>query len=133
MKKLFGIISLFSLCDAIAQFDEATLTKKFNEYSAVWQKKKLHLIFNQDKFSPGDTAYFKSYFLSEDLRGVPGNQLIELHLIDASGYSVLNLKCAVPNGIGKNQFVIPPTLKQGFYVVTVYSSWMLNFDPVFFH
>lgn len=132
MKKIFGIILLFSLSEAVAQWDEAALTKKFSEYAAVWQKKKLHLIFNQDKFSPGDTVYFKAYFLSEDLVGVPGNQLIDLHLVNASGNSVLHIKFGIPNGVGKNQFVIPPSLPQGFYIVTAYSSWMLNFDPALF-
>lgn len=132
MKKIFHIIFLFVSANAVAQYNAGDFSRKFNDYYSIWQKKKLHLIFNQDKVSPGDTVYFKAYFLSEDLSGVPGHQVIELHVVNASGNSILQSKFAVTNGIGKNQIVIPPTVTQGFYVVTAFSSWMLNFEPSFF-
>ncbi|HTH58102.1 MAG TPA: hypothetical protein VL728_18775 [Cyclobacteriaceae bacterium] len=132
MKIALKIFLLFLLTDTVAQYNTSELTRKFSEYSAQWPNRKIHLIFNQDKFSPGDTVYFKGYFLSEDLSGVAGNQVIDLHLVNSSGNSVLHLKFSTTDGVGKNQLVIPPSLPQGFYVVTAYSSWMLNFDPSFF-
>jgi hypothetical protein len=124
------VISLYAVAKVSAQTTATTFSKKFESHQSIWPTTKLHLIFNQDKFSPGDTAYFKAYFLKEDLNGVGGKQVINFNLVDSNGDSKLHFVFSVINGVGQNQFTIPITLPAGIYLVTAYSSWMKNFNPV---
>jgi hypothetical protein len=128
------VTSIFFLCtlfEAGAQPNVALLSQKFDAYQSTWPRTRLHLIFNQDKFSPGDTAWFKAYFLTENLTGVAGKQLIDLNLVDSRGESKLHFMFNVNNGLGFNQLALPDTLSAGIYLVTAYSNWMKNFDPAF--
>jgi hypothetical protein len=122
-------IFFFAFLTGTAQINVPNLSKKFVAYQEIWPKTKLHLIFNQEKFSPGDTAWFKTYFLSDNLNFIAGKQLIDLHLVNSKGKSIIHFLVSVENGIGANQLVIPDTLSAGIYLITAYSSWMKNFDP----
>ena len=125
---LYGIVLLYALFEASAQSNLTIFSQKYDDYQSIWPKTKLHLIFNQDKFSPGDTAYFKAYFLREDLLGVTGKQLIDINLLDSHGQSKLHIKINVYNGIGHNQLALPDRLSPGIYLVTAHSNWMKNFS-----
>ena len=131
-KVLFtGIVFLCTLFDGGAQPNVAALSQKFEAYQSAWPKTRLYLAFNQEKFSPGDTAWFKAYFLTENLTGIAGKQLIDLTLVNSRGESRVRFMFNVNNGLGHNQLAIPDTLSAGIYFVTAYSSWMKNFDPAF--
>jgi Large extracellular alpha-helical protein len=124
------LIALFCICGNVtAQLNELLLIQKFNDYQTLWPKTNLQLIFNQTKYSPGDTAWFKAYFLKEDFSGVSGRQLIELNLLDSNGKTKLHFLFQVTNGIGYNQIAIPDMLPAGTYLITAHSNWMKNFDP----
>lgn len=124
------IVFLFMLVGSGAQsIDKLQVVQRYDAYQAMWSKTYVHLVFNQNKYSPGDTVWFKAYFHNEDLTVVSGKQLIELNLIDSIGASKLHLLFNVFDGIGHNQFVIPDQFSAGLYLVTAHSSWMKNFDP----
>lgn len=124
------IVFLFILVGSSAQsIDRLQIVQRYDAYQAMWSKTYMNLVFNQNKYSPGDTVWFKAYFLNEDLTGVSGKQLIELNLVDSAGASKLHLLFNVFDGVGHNQFAIPDQLTAGLYLVTVHSSWMKNFDP----
>lgn len=127
---LFGIFSLLLVFDNNAQVS-TDLNKKYETYQSTWPKVKLTLIFNQNKFIPGDTVWFKAYFLKEDLTAITGKQLINFDLVDTLGISKLHFIFRIDDGLGKNQFIIPDTLASGIYLATAYSSWMRNFNPTF--
>lgn len=129
MRKALVILLISTSWISWSQTTTTTLVQKFNAYQAIWPKTTLHLLFNQEKFAPGDTAWFKAYFLTEDLVGVTGKQLIEVNLVDAKGQSKLHFLFAVMNGLGNNQLIIPETLPAGIYLITAHSSWMKNFAP----
>ncbi len=131
MKKMIAAV-VFLLVVSVqseAQFTGESITKKFDEYTAIWPKTKLQLIFNQNKYSPGDTIYFKIYFLKEDLQSIPGNQVIEVNLVDPHGVSKSHVIVRVKDGVGQNQIIIPGNLSGGIYLITAHSNWMKNFDP----
>ena len=132
--KNYSVAAIFFVCSHLvgySQFNDASVAQKFEAYQSLWPKTKLHLIFNQNKFSPGDTAWFKAYFLTENLTGVKGKQLIELNLVDSQGRSKFHLNFIVLNGIAQNQMIIPDTVSVGIYLVTAHSNWMKNFGPDF--
>ncbi len=115
--------------ESSAQLKIENFREKFESYQAALPRTRLHLVFNQPKFAPGDTAWFKAYFLAEDLLGVAGKQLITLNLVNAQGEAVVHFMFNVFNGVGHNQLVIPEETPPGLYMVTAHSSWMQNFDP----
>lgn len=136
MKKIRIQLSLLILllCFSVvckAQWNSGTLSSKFDAYNSVWHKTYLHLVLNQEKFAPGDTVWFKAYFLNEDLSVVASNQLIDLNLIDSNGDSKVHFVFNLENGIGHNQIAIPSDLSAGNYLITAYASWMKNFDTRF--
>jgi hypothetical protein len=127
------IVFLFILVGSGAQsIDRLQIVQRYDAYQAMWPKTYVHLVFNQNKYSPGDTVWFKAYFLNEDLTGVSGKQFIELNLVDSVGASKLHLLFSVVDGVGHNQLVIPDELPAGVYLITAHSSWMKNFDPPLF-
>jgi len=130
MRILTTLLFIVSFWEIKAQSGTLFFTQKFNAYQSILPRTKLHLVFNQDKFSPGDTAYFKTYFLKEDLSGVAGKQLIELNLVDSKGEPKLHFSFTVTQGVGQNQMAIPLSLPAGIYLVTAHSSWMKNFNPL---
>jgi hypothetical protein len=131
-KNLFFIaITFFSFLESNAQSNASLFTQKYNAFQTIWRKTKLHLIFNQEKFFPGDTAYFKVYLVNEELIGIKGKQLIDVNLIDSRGHVKIHFISSLNNGVGQNQLIIPDTLAAGAYLVTAHNSWMKNFDPTF--
>lgn len=135
MKK-FLIIVLIAICifqNGKAQLRLSEIAEKYNTYQTTWARTKLQLVLNQEKFTPGDTIFFKAYFLKEDLTRIRGKQLVEAHLVNDQGQSKVQLKFHVHNGLGFNQLVIPDTLKAGIYYITAFNNWMRNFDPAYFY
>jgi hypothetical protein len=131
-KSLFFIVILFfSFLESNAQSYASLFTQKYNAYQTIWPKTKLHLIFNQEKFFPGDTAYFKIYLVNEELIGIKGKQLIDINLLDARGQIKIHFMASLNNGLGQNQLIIPDTLAAGIYLMTAHTNWMKNFDPTF--
>lgn len=131
----FLVIVLIAVCvvqNSKAQLRLSDFTEKYNAYQTVWARTKLQLILNQEKFTPGDTIFFKAYFLKEDLTRIRGKQLVETHLVNDQGKSTVHLKFHVHNGLGFNQLIIPDTLKSGIYYITAYNNWMRNFDQGLF-
>ncbi len=127
----FFLVFIFAFTSFFVGAQESiqSITERFNRYTATWPTTQLQLVFNQDKYSPGDTAWFKTYFLYENLIGVKGKQLLELNLVDFKGESRLRFLFQTNDGRGYNQLVIPEELPSGIYSVTVHSNWMKNFDP----
>lgn len=131
----FLIIGLIAICichSSLAQLTLSDITEKYNTYQTTWAKTKLQLLLNQERFTQGDTVFFKAYFLKEDLTRTRGKQLVETHLVNDQGQSSVHIKFHVHNGLGYNQLVIPDTLKAGIYYLTAYNNWMRNFDPAWF-
>lgn len=109
-----------------------TLTKKLQEYKSQKPHVNVFLFFNQNIYTPGDTAYFSAHFLTEDLAPIGGRQVIRVELIDQSGSLVFFENIAVKEGKGSNQVAIPADLKAGVYQWVAYSDWMKNFGSEFY-
>jgi hypothetical protein len=84
----------------------------------------LQFIFNQDRYAPGDTVWFKAYFLNDDLTPVKGRQFFKLAVTGHTGELLQHFLFAVNGGIGFNQFVFPEGTQPGIYAVTAYDNRM---------
>lgn len=129
------LIALFCfICTgACAQVTSNDIIRKYSDFRKVLPASRLHLVFNQDKFAPGDTIFFKGYFLNDNNQPIAGRQLIDVSLVGTGNSVVAHFLFSITNGIGASQVVLPETLKPGIYMLTAYSTWMKNFEipPVF--
>jgi hypothetical protein len=123
------LISSASVVSAVAQINVSTLTRKFEKYSDGWRRTSIHVFFNQKKYSPGDTAFFKAYYSYDDLTPVPDKQMLEVNVTDHRGETKMRFLFRVTDGVAYNQIIFPKDFESGFYRVNVYNNWDKNFDP----
>ncbi len=129
---MFALI--FTCGNIFAQDNTALVVQQYQRWQEAFPKFRVEAVFNQNKYAPGDTAYFSAYYLTEQGNRIPGRQILQLSLYDCNGEHVLHVNFFARDGIGHNQIVLPDTLKPGFYEADIYSDWMRNFDTsLFFH
>lgn len=109
------------------------LVEKLEAYYKAYPQVRLHLTFNQPKYAPGDTAFFKAYFLTEDFLPVQEKQIITLEVKDQNGNNLQVQNFRVADGEGNNQVIFSESLPFGEYTITAYSEWMKNFSPSLFY
>lgn len=117
---------------AIPADDVQSIIAKLETYYKTYPQVRVHLIFNQPKYAPGDTAFFKVFFLHEDFRPVPDKQIITLELKDANANNVQAQNIRVMDGEGYNQIIFSNNLPPGEYTLVAYSEVMKNLDPTLF-
>ncbi len=131
-KALMIGIATIALVSASALETIPELVEKLEAYYKAYPQVRLHLIFSQPKYAPGDTAFFKAYFLTEDFRPVQEKQIITLEVKDQNGHSLQIQNFRVAEGEGNNQVIFSEDLPFGEYTITAYSEWMKNFNPSLF-
>ena len=118
------------LCPSIICFGQSKLeeiVEMYDNYHKKWLHNRVILRPIQNKFIPGDTVFFKAYFLDCQNKRIPGKQFLHLNLIDSKGSILKNILFKVTNGEGQNQLILPDSLNSGIYSLVSYSSWHLNF------
>jgi hypothetical protein len=108
------------------------LTRQFEAYTKSNPRVSVHLLFNQDKYVGGDTAFFKAYFVNEDFRPVLGKQILELEVVDQDGKLVQKQSFRVVEGKSENQIILSNDLQPGKYRFIAFSEWMKNYDGAFY-
>jgi len=133
-KIIIGISFLLLTTSLVLPEDDfiQTLIKKMREYKAKSPHVKVYLAFNQNRYTPGDTAFFAAHFLADDLHPIVGRQILRVELVDQEGNVVFFEHITVKDGLGANQVVIPEGLSAGRYQWVSYSEYMKNFDPHFY-
>lgn len=134
MKNTIKLFAL-SLCLISGSAEDDFLVKlknQFEVYSKTNPQVSIHVLFNQDKYVGGDTAFFKAYFVNEDFRPVVGKQILELEVIDQDGKLVQKQSFRVVEGKSENQIILSRDLQPGKYRFVAFSEWMKNFDESFY-
>jgi hypothetical protein len=89
------------------------LTQKLNDFNKTNPCNQLHLVFNQNKYAPGDTAFFSAYFVSEDFLPIKGRKVLPLALFNHDGQQEQYINFEVMDGKGHNQIVVPNSALAG--------------------
>jgi hypothetical protein len=126
------VLSLFLISGSAEDDFLVRLTRQFETYAKSNPQVSVHLLFNQEKYVGGDTAFFKAYFVNEDFRPVAGKQILELEVIDQDGKLVQKQSFRVVEGKSENQIILSRDLQPGKYRFVAFSEWMKNFDASFF-
>jgi hypothetical protein len=84
----------------------------------------VHVVFHQDKYYPGDTAFFKVWLLDENFKPSEGVLILRIDLINNLGQVAVSQNFKIKDGEGNNQIKLPEEMKDGAYIsnVSVYGS-----------
>jgi len=126
------IFTLITLSASQPEDDLQGIIQRLETYYKNYPQVRVHLIFNQPKYSPGDTAFFKAYFLTEDFRPIPDKQILTIELKDESENIVHAQNIRVVDGAGSNQVIFSSSLVPGVYDLVAYSEVMKNLDQRLF-
>lgn len=121
------LLSFLSAAPCLGQDSLDQAVKSFRGFQRERPSQQLQFVFNQGKYAPGDTVYFKTYLLDANLNLWRSAQIIEFSLLNQKGGKVYSGLMKSENGIGYNQLVLPETIKEGFYNFTAFTNWMRNF------
>src|SRR5690349_9739269 len=99
------------------------------ERYAVWSAEnpsmKTSLFFNQEKYSPGDTAYFKVYLL-ENNKLLKGSNVMALSVINDRRQQCARVNFRINGGQTHNRIFLPDSLHPGYYKFVALSEWMID-------
>lgn len=135
MKKLtWCLVALLIYSNVSAQTDFlGQLKKKSENYFAKYKRAKLRLIFNQPKYSPGDTVKFASFYVSaSNLQPIKGNEVVRLCLFDQKGTKQMTRVYTIENGFAMSELIVPKDLLPGNYKLVAFTDWMRNLDQSLF-
>ncbi|MFN3489845.1 MAG: TonB-dependent receptor plug domain-containing protein, partial [Emticicia sp.] len=114
-------------------FEEDLLEKivsKFNQYHNEVPQEKAYLHLDKSYYTAGETIWFKAYLVEANSL-MPDTVSIPLYveLIDNQRGKVIDKRILkLEGGSAAADFMLPDTLKAGYYQLRAYTNWMLNFD-----
>ncbi len=123
----FGFFCLFVFCfGALTAQDEVIdrVAKQLADSRAQHPGMRPQVFFSQDKYAPGDTAFFRLFILTEDERILAERSLLTLELVSPSGSYILRQNVSCAKFGAANQILLPDTLSPGVYEVRLYSDRM---------
>ncbi|HYX08823.1 MAG TPA: hypothetical protein VE912_18970, partial [Bacteroidales bacterium] len=94
------------------------------------QKEAVYIQTDRELYAPGDTLWFKGYIRNKSyLTLSPLSRMFYVELFDSAGIFAMNNRYLIVDGDVEGQYELPLKLKEGFYTLVGYSSWMRNFKP----
>jgi len=82
------------------------------------------VFFSQDKYTPGDTAFFRLFVLTETERILADRSLVTLELLNPKGVVSARQMISSQRFGAANQLVLPDSLSPGFYEVRFFTDRM---------
>ena len=133
-KNKYILLFLIGLAVIICSVNEdrsiiSRLTEKLNRYSEKFPQEKVYLHIDKNIYQPGDSLWFKAYIVdySTHKSSEKSNTLFTA-IIDGDGEIVLEKKSLIADGAVWGDFILPAVLKEGYYKIISYTSWMKNYD-----
>jgi len=115
---------------AISQ-PEPKVIEQTHAYFKAWPEPDLMLVFNQDKYLPGDTIYFKAFYRLNPATANMYDELAEINLINPLGKIIETSLFTISKGNGFSYLALSDTLQPGLYQVRARTNQMRNFNKVF--
>ncbi len=108
------------------------ISTALGRFTYEYPQQKAFLHTDKTSYTGGNTLWFKAYLvnaLSHFPDTISTNLYVEL--ISPFQTRVEIKRIQLFHGFGLGDFVLSDTLPEGLYQLRAYTSWMLNFDPVF--
>lgn len=97
-------------------------------FNREFTQEKAYLHFDNTGYFLGETIWFKAYVVKAVNNAFTDmSKTLYVDLLTPEGYVVENKKLRIENGVCRGDFMLPDSLKAGFYEVRAYTRCMLNF------
>jgi len=106
---------------------DTRLQSSLQTYFKKYPQEKLFAHLNQDAYSSGETLWYKIYAMAY---GKPSalSGVVYVQLTDTAGNLISQNKLPLVDGKAHGNIDIDPKLKTGWYKLSAFTSWMMNFD-----
>jgi len=104
--------------------------KNAARFNHEYTQEKAYLHFDNTGYFLGETIWFKAYIVKAESNAITDmSKTLYVDLLTPEGYVVENKKLRIENGVCRGDFLLPDSLKAGFYEVRAYTRCMMNFGP----
>lgn len=104
-----------------------TLADKLETYHNMFREERVDLQIDKHLYRPGEQLWFKAYITCPGTEGLSNySKKLYLHLFNPEGTEILKKTFLVTNGSVHGDFTLPNPADDGRYLLTAYSSWMIN-------
>jgi hypothetical protein len=120
-------LSVFAT-SAVAQktdTDDNTIGKRVQQFYTLFPQEKSVLITDNSVYIPGETIWFKVYLWNQT-QSISNH----CHVVLRSGKEIISQqKVLIRDEQGHGDLFLPSTIREGIYVLEVYTLWTTNFYP----
>lgn len=105
----------------------ARVSRSLQRWYRKYPEEKIFVHTAQDMYSSGETIWYKVYAMAY---GKPSaiSGVVYVQLSDTAGNVIAQNKLQLADGLAHGDISIDPKLKSGWYKLTAFTSWMMNFD-----
>lgn len=126
----YRILTVFCILCMGLLSAQVSIDTAFNRYVQKTPAQKIHLHFDNHYYSPGQTIWFKAYFLSWDEPAALGRNMY-INWYDENGRYLGRTVSPIINASANSSFTIPLNYKGRKLEAVAFTQWMLNFDSAF--
>jgi len=109
-----------------------TVVERVQKYFNVYPLEKVHMHFDKPYYAVGDTLWFKTYMLHNQLEYEP-SKIAYVDIINGRDSLIQTLRIPLKDNGGEGYFVLDPqVIKQDNYRFRAYTKYMMNFDMAYF-
>jgi hypothetical protein len=104
------------------------ITEKLYLFNQRYPEETVYMQTDRTKYSPGEAIWFIAHVLEDRSMNQPNARSKNLYvaLVDQDGQEVAFDKFIIENNQVKDNITLPKMLSEGNYMLTAYSSWMVN-------
>ncbi|MDB5197508.1 MAG: hypothetical protein JWP88_1879 [Flaviaesturariibacter sp.] len=128
----FVFLVFFFLTGQLSHLQAQVLLKTLNTYNESYPEEKIHVHFDKQAYSAGETVWFKAYLLAQ---GLPSLISTDLHteLLDSKGVVIAKKVFPIYESTAAGSFDLPANQKDHNLLFRAYTTWMENFDTAFLY
>jgi len=127
-KILFLVSLVFSLLGNAQSIGPDSL---LNRWTAQQPIEKVYVQFDNKRYAPGQTIWFKAYLTSLQLpSNLSKNFYLDFH--DANGKLAAHISAPIVSGVALGNWVVPEKFQGETVTAIGYTNWMRNFDSAFY-
>lgn len=127
------LISILFLLNETAAFSQQT--ENWLEINEPGPYAKLYLHTDREFYFPGDTIWFKGYYLNGQTQHfISGIYSMYVDLVDKQGQTVQKMVLPITYGVATGNIIIPDSIEQGKFVLRAFTDFQKEFgENAFFH
>jgi len=107
---------------------ETHLKTSLVSFYSKYPPEKIFIHTNQDIYTSGETIWYKTYAIAYGQPDALSN-IVYVQLTDTAGNLIVQNKLPLLDGKGHGNIDIGHEIKTGWYKLSAFTSWMMNFGP----